>query len=120
MMKSLPSAAAVPSTKLALPIVPVDPNQAPKLDPKLLTDPAEQEVARALAQVEPEIAAALESADFEAAVEAGAELGPVLHRFFEDVLVMHENPAIRQNRLRLLLEVRDTLGALGDLAEIPR
>jgi glycyl-tRNA synthetase beta chain len=93
---------------------------AAKLDPKLLVDPAEQEVANALEQVEPEITAALEAADFEAAVEAGAKLGPVLHRFFEEVLVMHEDPALRQNRLRLLLDVRDTLGALGDLAQIPR
>jgi glycyl-tRNA synthetase beta chain len=93
---------------------------AAKLDPKLLTDPAEQEVAKALGQVEPELAAALESADFEAAVEAGAKLGPVLHRFFEDVLVMDEDAALRQNRLRLLLEVRDTLRGLGDLGQIPR
>jgi glycyl-tRNA synthetase beta chain len=93
---------------------------AAKLDPKLLADPAEQEVAKALQQVEPELTAALESADFEAAVEAGAKLGPVLHRFFEDVLVMHEDAALRQNRLRLLLDVRDTLRALGDLGQIPR
>jgi glycyl-tRNA synthetase beta chain len=93
---------------------------AAKLNPKLLTDPAEQEVAKALEQVEPEIVAALESADFEAAVEAAAKLGPVLHRFFEDVLVMHEDAALRQNRLRLLLDVRDTLRSLGDLAQIPR
>jgi glycyl-tRNA synthetase beta chain len=93
---------------------------AAKLDPNLLTDPAEQEVAKALEQVEPEIVAALESADFEAAVEAAAKLGPVLHRFFEDVLVMDEDAALRQNRLRLLLDVRDTLRALGDLAQIPR
>ena len=53
-------------------------------------------------------------------VEAGARLGPVLHRFFEEVLVMAEDPAIRENRLRLLLDVRDTLRALGDLAQIPR
>jgi glycyl-tRNA synthetase beta chain len=93
---------------------------AAKLDPKLLVDPAEQEVAKALEHVEPEIAAALEAADFESAVEAGAKLGPVLHRFFEEVLVMHEDSTLRQNRLRLLLEVRDTLRALGDLAQIPR
>ncbi len=93
---------------------------AAKLDPKLLTEPAEQEVAAALAEVEPEIAAALETADFEAAVEAGARLGPVLHRFFEDVLVMAEDAKVRENRLRLLLDVRDTLRALGDLGQIPR
>jgi glycyl-tRNA synthetase beta chain len=93
---------------------------AAKLDPKLLTEQAEQDVAEALAEVEPELASALETADFEAAVEAGAKLGPVLHRFFEGVLVMHEDAAIRENRLRLLLDVRDTLRGLGDLAQIPR
>ena len=93
---------------------------AAKLDPSLLTEPAEKEVADALAAVEPEIAAALETSDFEAAVEAGARLGPVLHTFFEDVLVMAEDPKVRENRLRLLLDVRDTLRALGDLAQIPR
>jgi glycyl-tRNA synthetase beta chain len=93
---------------------------AAKLDPELLTEPAEEEVAKALQEVEPEIAAALDTGDFEAAVEAGAKLGPVLHRFFEEVLVMAEDPALRQNRLRLLLDVRDTLGALGDLSQIPR
>ena len=93
---------------------------AAKLDPELLTEPAEKEVVDALAAVEPQIAAALETSDFEAAVEAGARLGPVLHAFFEDVLVMAEDPKVRENRLRLLLDVRDTLGALGDLAQIPR
>jgi glycyl-tRNA synthetase beta chain len=93
---------------------------AAKLDPSLLTEPAEREVAEALDRVEPEIAAALETGDFEAAVEAGARLGPVLHRFFEDVLVMAEDAKVRQNRLRLLLDVRDTLRALGDLGQIPR
>jgi glycyl-tRNA synthetase beta chain len=93
---------------------------AERLNPKLLAEPAEQEVARALEQVEPQIASALETAEFEAAVEAGARLGPVLDRFFEEVLVMAEDAATRENRLRLLLDVRDTLGALGDLGQIPR
>jgi glycyl-tRNA synthetase beta chain len=93
---------------------------AEKLNAELLAEPAEQEVAKALGQVEPEIAAALDTGDFEAAVEAGAKLGPVLDRFFEEVLVMADDAAIRENRLRLLLDVRDTLRALGDLAQIPR
>jgi glycyl-tRNA synthetase beta chain len=93
---------------------------AETLNAELLTEPAEQEVAKALGQVEPELAAALDTGDFEAAVEAGAKLGPVLDRFFEEVLVMAEDPAVRENRLRLLLDVRDTLRALGDLAQIPR
>jgi glycyl-tRNA synthetase beta chain len=93
---------------------------APKLDAELLSEPAEQAVAKALEEVEPELAAALETADFDAAVEAGAKLGPVLHTFFEDVLVMDEDPKVRKNRLRLLLDVRETLRGLGDLGQIPR
>jgi glycyl-tRNA synthetase beta chain len=93
---------------------------AARLDPTLFVEEAERDVANALSDVEPAVTAALETADFEAAVEAGAKLGPLLDRFFEEVLVMHEEEAVRQNRLRLLLDVRDTLGALGDLAQIPR
>lgn len=93
---------------------------AERLDPKLFAESAEREVSDALDEVEPELAVALQTGDFDAAVEAGARLGPVLHKFFEDVLVMADDPKVRENRLRLLLDVRDTLGALGDLAQIPR
>ena len=93
---------------------------APALEQALLVEPAEAEVAKALERVDPEIAAALEAGDFGAAVEAGAELGPLLDRFFEDVLVLADDRAVRANRLRLLLNVRDTLGRLGELSQIPR
>ena len=75
---------------------------------------------QALERVDPEIAAALDAGDFGAAVEAGAELGPLLDRFFEEVLVLADDRAVRANRLRLLLNVRDTLGRLGELSQIPR
>ena len=93
---------------------------AAALEPALLVEPAETEVAKALERVDPEIAAALDAGDFGAAVEAGAELGPLLDRFFEEVLVLADDRAVRANRLRLLLNVRDTLGRLGELSQIPR
>jgi len=93
---------------------------AAELDPALLIDAAELEVARALERVDPQIAAALDAGDFAAAVEAAAELGPLLDSFFEDVLVLADDRAVRANRLRLLLNVRDTLGRLGELSQIPR
>ena len=93
---------------------------AAELDPALLLEPAEVEVAQALERVDPEIAAALDAGDFGAAVEAAAELGPLLDKFFEDVLVVADDRAVRANRLRLLLSVRDTLGRLGELSQIPR
>jgi glycyl-tRNA synthetase beta chain len=93
---------------------------APELDPALLIEPAEVDVAQAIERVDPEVASALDTGDFGAAVEAAAELGPLLDRLFEDVLVMAEDRAVRANRLRLLLNVRDTLGRLGELSQIPR
>jgi glycyl-tRNA synthetase beta chain len=93
---------------------------AEELEPALLVEDAEAKVAQALERVDPDIAAALDAGDFNAAVEAGAELGPLLDRFFEDVLVLADDRAVRANRLRLLLNVRDTLGRLGELSQIPR
>jgi glycyl-tRNA synthetase beta chain len=53
-------------------------------------------------------------------VQWTASLAPVLERFFEDVLVMHEDATLRTNRLRLLRDVRDRIRKyMGDLAQIP-
>jgi glycyl-tRNA synthetase beta chain len=93
---------------------------APSLDPKLATDDAELALIDALASTSPRIEAAVEARDFEQALAAAAELGPPVDRFFEEVLVMAEDSSVRANRLRLLLDVRDAVGALGDLSQIPR
>jgi glycyl-tRNA synthetase beta chain len=88
---------------------------AAQLDRGLLVEDAEKALAEALAKV-----AIDGNGDIKAALESGAELAPVMERFFEEVLVMAEDEAVRANRLRLLLDVRDTLGALGDFSQIPR
>jgi glycyl-tRNA synthetase beta chain len=92
---------------------------AKALDRGLLMEDAEREVVEALERVEAEISTRLEAQEFEPALEAGAGIGPPLDRFFEDVLVMAEDRAVRANRLRLLQDVRDTLAALGDFNQIP-
>jgi glycyl-tRNA synthetase beta chain len=90
------------------------------LDPKLATEEAELALIDALGAASPRIEAAVQARDFESALAAAAELGPPVDRFFDEVLVMAEDESIRANRLRLLLEVRDAVGALGDLSQIPR
>jgi glycyl-tRNA synthetase beta chain len=49
-----------------------------------------------------------------------AGIAPIVERFFDDILVMTDDAATRGNRLRLLLELRDRLGVLGDFSQIPR
>jgi glycyl-tRNA synthetase beta chain len=92
----------------------------PQLDPALLVEPAEVEVAQALERLDSQLETALEAGDYDGGVAAAAELGPALDRLFEDVLIMAEDTAVRANRLRLLLNVRETLGKLGELSQIPR
>ncbi len=93
---------------------------AKQLDPKLATEPAEIVLVERLSVTGPQIDAAVAEGDFAAGIAAAAALGPPVDAFFDDVLVMAEDEAIRANRLRLLLDVRDAVGRLGDLAQIPR
>jgi glycyl-tRNA synthetase beta chain len=93
---------------------------APTLDSRLATDEAEVALIEALGGASPKIEAALQARDFDSALAAAAELGPPVDRFFDEVLVMAEDAQVRANRLRLLLDVRDAVGALGDLSRIPR
>ena len=91
-----------------------------RVDPALLLEDAEQQLARAVESEEARIAREVEQGDFDSAWEAAAGLAPVVERFFDEVLVMAEDAAVRTNRLRLLSELRNAVGALGDLSEIPR
>jgi glycyl-tRNA synthetase beta chain len=86
---------------------------APELDRALLKEEAERELAEGLTRVEVD-------GDVQRALESGATLAPLMERFFDEVLVMDEDEAVRANRLRLLLDVRDVLGRLGDFSQIPR
>ncbi len=93
---------------------------APVLDTGLLLEPTEVELARVVEAVGPEIQAALQRGDPATALEAATQLGEPVDRFFEDVLVMAEDSAVRANRLRLLLDARDTLKLVGDFSQIQR
>ena len=87
---------------------------APRVDPALLREDAERALAEGLAEVAVEV-----DGDVRPALESGARLAPLMERFFDEVLVMAEDAAVRANRLRLLLDVRDTIGRLGDFSQIP-
>ncbi|WP_456035680.1 glycine--tRNA ligase subunit beta [Senegalimassilia anaerobia] len=71
------------------------------VDDALLTDP-ERALAGAVTTAEQAVAAALESDDFAAALSQLAALRAPIDGFFADVMVMDEDAALRDNRLRLL------------------
>jgi len=83
-----------------------------------LQEPAEQALADALQVRRASIAAAVAQADYARALLEIAALRPAVDRFFTDVFVMVEDPALRQARLALLAALRDTVRAIADLSAI--
>lgn len=71
------------------------------VDDALLTEP-ERALAGAVATAEQAVASALASDDFAAALSQLAALRAPIDGFFADVMVMGEDAALRDNRLRLL------------------
>ncbi|RPI28018.1 MAG: hypothetical protein EHM52_05375 [Actinomycetota bacterium] len=92
---------------------------SPAVDPARFTAPIEAELAAALAAAAGPVRAALAGLDVEGAVAAAAPLRGPVDRFFDDVLVMDPDPAVRANRLAQLAAVVNLLVEIGDLSRLP-
>ena len=84
----------------------------------LLTEPAEQALVAALEQAGPGIRAAAAGSDYRRAFTEIAALQAVVAKFFDDVLVMSEDAAVREARLGLVATLRDLILSIADLSEI--
>jgi len=78
--------------------------------------PEETALVNALASVAPRVEADLASEDFTAAMRALAALRAPVDGFFEHVLVNDPDPETRDNRLRLLIQVRELMGRVADFS----
>lgn len=79
---------------------------------------AETTLAFAVGAARTAVEAALETEDFAAAMTALAALRAPVDRFFEDVMVNSDVPAERENRLKLLGQVREVMGQVADFGQI--
>jgi glycyl-tRNA synthetase beta chain len=80
--------------------------------------PEETALVQAVAGVESAVDQAVAREDFESAMQALAGLRAPVDAFFEKVLVNSEDPAERDNRLRLLAQVRDAMGRVADFSQV--
>ena len=71
-----------------------------------------------LTEIEPSIEKAVEEEDFAGAMTWLASLRAPVDAFFDKVLVNSDDPAERDNRLRLLVQVRDAMGRVADFSLI--
>ena len=91
---------------------------AGNLDPELLREPAEQALAERVAALRPEVEKLCRERQYEQAMEQLAALAEPVAKFFDDVLVMAEEPEMRHNRLRLLRDVRELFLTIADLSRL--
>jgi glycyl-tRNA synthetase beta chain len=87
-------------------------------DASLLKLPEEQALAAAVAAAKREASAAVAREDFAAAMSAIAKLRPTVDAFFDRVKVNDDDKAVRENRLKLLNEIREATRAVADFSKI--
>jgi len=64
------------------------------------------------------VGTALEDENYLSAYAVLAELRPAVDRFFDDVMVMHEDPRVRDNRLALLRSLHELFSPLADFSRL--
>jgi glycyl-tRNA synthetase beta chain len=87
-------------------------------DAALLQLPEEKALAKAIDQVKSEAGAAVAKEDFATAMSAMAKLRPAVDAFFDKVKVNADEPDVRENRLKLLNEIRAATRAVADFSKI--
>jgi glycyl-tRNA synthetase beta chain len=87
-------------------------------DEALFEGPAESSLVDAFRGASGGLRAALEAGEHRKALTFLSELRPHVDRFFDDVLVMTDNEAVRKNRLGLLRTLADDFGKVADFTRI--
>ncbi|MET4389644.1 glycyl-tRNA synthetase beta chain [Bradyrhizobium sp. F1.4.3] len=78
----------------------------------------EKALAKAIGEVKVEASAAVAKEDFAVAMSAMAKLRPPVDAFFEKVRVNDDDLEVRENRLKLLNEIRSATRAVADFSKI--
>jgi glycyl-tRNA synthetase beta chain len=94
------------------------PETAP-VEESLFKSPAEQLLWDGLLRSESVVSGCLAQSDFAGALESMAQLKPLIDAFFDSVLVMDKEDAVRRNRLALLTRTRSLFAGVADFARIP-
>lgn len=88
------------------------------IDPALLREPAESELAEAVTAAIDDTGASLHHKDYVAVLGRLARLRPQVDAFFDAVMVNAEDPALRGNRLALLRTLGDRLGSVAAIEHL--
>ncbi|MET0028860.1 MAG: glycine--tRNA ligase subunit beta [Candidatus Thiodiazotropha sp.] len=85
-------------------------------DPSLFQDPAEQDLAAKLDELEPKAQPLFDSGDYSQGLQILSALREPVDRFFDQVMVMTEDTTLRDNRLALLNQMERLFLSVADLS----
>ena len=94
------------------------PNAPETVDPTLLQDDAEKQLFDHIATAESDFKQSIQERNYAKLLTQLATLQPEIDGFFDDVLVMAEEPALRTNRLALLNKIGRNIYAIADLTKL--
>jgi len=87
-----------------------------QVDAALLTEAAEKVLAEQVAAKQAELAPLFAAADYQAALNSLASLREAVDNFFDDVMVMADDEAVKNNRLSLLASLSNLFMEVADIA----
>ncbi len=88
------------------------------VDPARLAEGAEHDLYRTFQRLTPQVEDDFGRGDFTNALRILATAKPAVDRYFDDVMVMADDPAIRANRLALLRGVAHTMNRVADISKL--
>jgi len=89
------------------------------VDASLFAEAAERELAAACDAARGPLLEALAHLELESALKEAAGLRPAVDKYFDEVLVMDDDPAVRGNRLAQLAAVTSLIGRIGEFSRLP-
>jgi glycyl-tRNA synthetase beta chain len=92
--------------------------EAHAIQPDLFESPAERDLFSAVRTAAAKVQAEKRAGRYQEALEAIAGLRKAVDDFFEQVMVMAENEAVRKNRLALLSEILREFTTIADFSEL--
>jgi glycyl-tRNA synthetase beta chain len=86
--------------------------------PELLQEQAERNLAASVSRVRPDVDAAFARGDFTGTLKTLARLRDDVDAFFNDVMVMADDLALRNNRLALLSSLHGMMNRVADISKL--
>jgi glycyl-tRNA synthetase beta chain len=84
----------------------------------LLREPAEKALAAVVGKVRPDVQNCFAANDYTGALKVLAQARQPVDAFFNDVMVMAEDPVLRTNRIALLRDLHGLMNQVADISKL--